>query len=331
MVDQASGGQVALGGSTNLIFRSNLINNGNVTTIDPRFQATGGTIRSFQAHGFELNDGLINMSIHHNTINNNTGFSIIANRSPSQYCAPSQWSGPKGGCPGVDCKTCGAFCPSSYGPNAKPWPGPADTSVSYADNLMCGNVINGSTGAAINYDKARLLCGNPYACNLSTAPWLKDKGAGCFGTGGGETCDCNEPLRPRGQISALPATCVPTTMAAAAATHSHSGNTNTVVTAVGGCTTVASWVSLDTSPGKVHVVVLNEATGAPASATAYHGDLVGANGTVAVQLGDASQGGLASVRLQLWMDDWGLLDESFATVMLAAVPPAGRQRARLSS
>ena len=124
----------------------------------------------------------------------------------TQYCAPSvQW--PTWSCPGTDCTVCGAFCPTSYGPDANPWPGPVNTSVHYAHNRMCSNVRDNAS-RPLPYENARTICGNPYACNLSYAPWLVDNGGNCLGNGGGSTCDCTAPLRPRGQISTFPAACV---------------------------------------------------------------------------------------------------------------------------
>jgi hypothetical protein len=161
----ASGGQVALGGSANLVFRSNLVADGAIMDGDPRFKWAGNTT-PFSTQGFELNDGLVNMSMHHNDINNNTGWAVIANRSPSQYCAPTRapdgswYSGPHGACPGTDCKICGAFCPTTYLPDADPWPGPAGTSVHFSDNRMCSNVRD-SAGRPVMYNKSRTLCGNP--------------------------------------------------------------------------------------------------------------------------------------------------------------------------
>ena len=287
----ASGGQVALGGSTWLVFRSNLIADGAITDGDPRLKWTGNTT-PFATHGFELNDGLTNFSMHNNDIRNNTGWSVIANRSPTQYCAPSVYSGPHGACPGTDCKVCGAFCPTSYGPDANPWPGPVNTSVYFSRNRMCSNVRD-DANRAMSYDKSRTLCGNPYACNLSTAPWLVDNGGNCLGGGGGSTCGCTVPLRPRGQISALPAVCV--------LTH---GQTE--------CETTASWWSADTDSSKVHIVAIDEASGSLAPANRLSGALTGANGTVIVRLGEKT---MRSVRLQLAMDGWGSLDETFAVVV----------------
>ena len=66
-------------GSTNLEFRSNLMANGAIMDGDPRFKWVGNTT-PFSTQGFELNDGLVNMSMHHNDINNNTGWAVIANR-----------------------------------------------------------------------------------------------------------------------------------------------------------------------------------------------------------------------------------------------------------
>ena len=289
----ASGGQVALGASTSLTVRSNLIANGAIMDGDPRFKWAGNTT-PFATHGFELNDGLLNFSMHHNDVRNNTGWSVIANRSPTQYCAPSVYS-PQGGCPGVDCKTCGAFCPSSYLPDANPWPGPSNTSVHYGDNRMCSNVRDNAS-RPISYHKARTVCGNPYACNLSSAPWLVDEGRNCLGKGGGSECDCAPPLRPRGQISALPGACILT-----------DGESE--------CTTTASWWSVDTESSAVHVLVLNDvagSNGSPVPASVVSGDISGANGTVTVRLGAKTA---SSVRVQLTMVGWGLLDETYATIV----------------
>ena len=157
-------------------------------------------------------------------------------------------------------------------------------------------------------------------CNSSTAPWLFDDGANCFGRDGGSDCDCPAPLRPRGEVSALPAACV--------------------LSASGDCSVTASWWcvcsraapclgqrsplsrlsaargvlrSVDTQASNVRVLVL-DGSGAAAPASAVRGATHGAaNGSVSVTL---SGGGLTSVRVRLELDG-GLLDESSAMALAA--------------
>jgi hypothetical protein len=78
-----------------------------------------------------------------------------------------------------------------------------------------------------------------------------------------------------------------------------------------GCLTIATWWSVDTDSSKVHVAVLDE-KGAPVPANSVSGETSGANGTVRVRLAHD----LGGWRIQLTMDGWGLLDESYAVAVL---------------
>ena len=171
----SSGGQVALGGSApfhraedNMTWvRSNLIEDAAINDGSPAlYPAVPGKPRYPPAHGFELNDGL-SLAIYHNDVRNNSGWSIIANRSPSDFNTT---------CPN-------SFCPGfSY---------PVNSTVSFGDNRLCSD-IESTAGIPT-------VCGNPYVCNVSTGPWLHPAPGNCHG---GAACGCSRPLRPRGQISA---------------------------------------------------------------------------------------------------------------------------------
>jgi hypothetical protein len=95
-----------------------------------------------------------------------------------------------------------------------------------------------------------------------------------------------------------------------------------VVSAAGSCglPLTAVWWSIDVSPAKVHVKVLDAVSGAAAPASAYHTTATagGANGSVTLRLGPQ----LVSATVQLWADEWGMLDETFAGAVAAAAPRA---------
>ena len=147
----ASGGQVALGQSTNLEFRSNVIADGAITDGDPRFRAQWTTDSTpFQTHGFELTDELVNFTITHNDIRNNTGYSIIADRTTSDFT--QYWN--------TTCKAPAghyAFCPGNWGY-------PLNDSVHLQANRLgsVGNTTIGQFGSATS-GAGRTLCANPCA------------------------------------------------------------------------------------------------------------------------------------------------------------------------
>jgi hypothetical protein len=137
------------------LVRSNLIEDGYITDGSPALYPTavpGQTAGYPTSQGFEINNGL-SLAISHIDIRNNSGWSFIANRSPRDYH--------------ITCQN--AYCPGfSYTRN---------TTLPFGDNRLCGK-------------QQPTICGDPYECNMSTAPWLHPAGGNCAGEQTNEACGC---------------------------------------------------------------------------------------------------------------------------------------------
>ena len=274
----ASGGQVCLGSSTNVMFRSNVIANGAITDGDPRFRSFWSSNSTpFQTHGFELTSNLVNMTVKNNDIRNNTGYSIIADRPGRDFAKYYN----------TTCKKPAgqyAFCPGNFG-----YP---DNDTIHLEHTRFGSVGHTMIHPdAVSAGPARTICANPYWCNESAAPWLIDDSDNCVCTHGDPAgTSCPIPLRPRGQIAAAPTVCV--------------------VSAIGVCNITARFWSKDIGTRTVRARVLN-GFGVAFPAHAFQLTSAGGNGTVSMTL----RAPVVFVAIELWLNDWGLLDKTFASLV----------------
>ena len=210
--------------------RSNLIEDAAISDGSPAlYPAVPGKPRYPTAHGFELNDGL-SLAIYHNDVRNNSGWSIIANRSRervmlSRSVALSVSLSQTADSAASDFNT---TCPNSFCPG---YSYPVNSSVRFGDNRLCSDIASTTAMPTV--------CGNPYVCNVSTGPWLHPAPGNCLG---GADCGCDRPLRPRGQISS-----------------SHCRG-------MGGCTAQVRWFVLDFPAATPLRVVVHDSSAVPGAA-----------------------------------------------------------------
>jgi len=211
--------------------RSNLIEDAAISDGSPAlYPAVPGKPRYPTAHGFELNDGL-SLAIYHNDVRNNSGWSIIANRSRERVMLSRSVA------LSVSLtRTASALQPPTSTPPARTRSAPATPTLS---TPASASATTASAPPSNPPRQCQPCAATPTVCNVSTGPWLHPAPGNCLG---GADCGCDRPLRPRGQISS-----------------SHCRG-------MGGCTAQVRWFVLDFPAATPLRVVVHDSSAVPGAA-----------------------------------------------------------------